>query len=95
MRILAGIVGFDWNDGNRDKNLAKHGLTDTECEEIFQDEHRQIYPDLRHSGDEERDIAVGKTKLGILLMVVFTIRSGGIRIISARPINRKERKLYE
>ena len=95
MRIFADIVGFEWDDGNRRKILAKHGVLHDACEEVFQDEKRQVYPDLRHSKNEERHLIVGKTKKGSLLIVAFTVRSGRIRVISARPINRKEIKMYE
>ncbi|OGG72884.1 hypothetical protein A3A38_01595 [Candidatus Kaiserbacteria bacterium RIFCSPLOWO2_01_FULL_53_17] len=95
MRIRADIIGFEWDDGNRDKSLKKHGIPQDACEEVFQDEKRQVYPDLRHSQNEVRNIIVGKTKQGLLLVVTFTLRRGRIRIISARPINRKEKKLYE
>jgi len=27
--------GFDWDEGNRDKNLRLHGVTDNEAEQIF------------------------------------------------------------
>jgi uncharacterized DUF497 family protein len=46
-------------------------------------------------GPEMRYAALGKTYGSRLLAVVFTIRSKRIRVISARPMSRKERKLYE
>lgn len=94
MRIFVDVVGFEWNDGNRGKNLKKHGVTDAACEEVFQDASRQFYPDVQHSTHEERFVVVGAAKDGRLLRIAFTVRSERIRIISARPINRKERKLY-
>ena len=95
MRIFAGVVGFEWDDGNKDKNLTKHGVTIGECEEVFQDEKAQKFPDFLHSQHEERNAILGVTKQGKLLRVSFTVRRNRIRIISARPVNRKERKLYD
>lgn len=94
MRIFVGVVGFEWDDANRDKNLIKHSVTNDECEEVFLDTRRQFYPDVDHSTHEERFVVIGLTMSEKLLRVAFTIRSGRVRIISARPINRKERKLY-
>jgi len=95
MRIFAEVVGFEWDDGNRDKNLKKHGVTIGECEEVFHDEHARQFPDFRHSQHEARNAILGVTKQGKLLRVSFTVRRNRIRIISARPVNRKERKLYD
>ena len=95
MRIFGYVVGFQWDDGNRDKILGKHGLELNECEEVFQDVERQFFPDVRHSAKEERYVVVGKTRSGKILFVAFTVRGSLFRVISARPINRREIKLYE
>jgi uncharacterized DUF497 family protein len=95
MRILADVVGFEWDDGNRSKILKKHGLKPDECEEIFRDANRQFFPDIGHSAKEERYVVVGQTQNGKILFIAFTIRNNNFRIISARPINRKEIRLYE
>ena len=94
MGIFADVIGFEWDDGNRDKNLIKHGVSNEECEQVFEDVRRQFYPDIQHSRHEERFVIVGATKSGKLLRIAFTSRSDLIRVISARPINRKEKKLY-
>ena len=44
--------------------------------------------------DEPRFGVLGITKLGRHLFVCFTLRATGIRIISARDMNRTERILY-
>ena len=56
---------------------------------------RENFPDSRHSQNESRFLALGKTHNNKLLTVVFTIRSNKIRVISARRQNKKERSLYE
>ncbi len=65
-----------------------------EAEEIFFDINLTILPDPTHSIAEERYIALGKTKTGRPLFVVFTRRAGKIRIISARDMSKKERSRY-
>lgn len=88
------LLVFEWNKGNIGKN-NKHGVTDRECEESFFDKSKKIMSDTLHSEKEERFILLGKTREKRLLFIVFTILNTGVRIISARDINRKEVKLYE
>ena len=95
MKVFADVVGFEWDDGNKDKNFKKHGISSSECEEVFEDERRQFYPDIYHSRDEERYVVVGATKRKRMIRLVFSVRDEKFRVISARPINRKERNLYE
>lgn len=85
---------FQWDKGNIDKNL-KHNVKDKEAEESFFDRNRRIYKDKFHSKNEERYIAIGKTKKERLLYTVFTMRGDKVRIISSRDINKKEVKMYE
>jgi hypothetical protein len=93
-KILGGIHGFEWDDGNSGKNEKKHGVTDREAEEIFFNKPLIIGRSLQ--GEPEiRYAALGKTYGSRLLAVVFTIRSRRIRVISARPMSKKERTLYE
>jgi uncharacterized DUF497 family protein len=51
--------------------------------------------DLQHSDDEQRYVALGVAEDGRRLFVSFTVRRDRIRIISARPMSRKERRIYE
>ena len=93
--IETGAFEFDWDTGNSDKSQKKHGVPDALVEECFQDDSKvplgvQFDPPV----DEER-MAVLATSTSGLLMVVFTLRNGKVRPISARPANRKEKKVYE
>jgi|SRR3990172_5825612 len=92
--ILRGIKGFEWDQGNSRKNESKHGVTDRESEEIFFNEPLVIVRSSK-GGAESRYAALGKTYGSRLLAVVFTLRANKIRVISARPMSRGERKLYE
>lgn len=95
MKILKGVIGFEWDKGNSGKNLKKHGVTDAECEEVFFDTRKRILRDILHSDHEERYILLGRTKNERLLFVVFAMRGDKIRVISARELNKKEKRLYE
>ena len=87
--------GFDWDKGNIEKNLHKHGVQNSECEQIFFNEPLVILTDDEHSFAEERYAAFGRTDNGRMLAVIFTKRQNLIRIISARDMNKKERIFYE
>jgi len=90
------ITGFQWDDGNEQKNV-KHGVTPAEAEQIFLNDPTIITPDASHSGNEQRYRALGRTNSGRLLTVIFTLRNNGtlFRVISARDMHRKERTIYE
>ncbi len=93
--MLQGLKGFDWDAGNRDKNEEKYGVTSMECEEIFFNHPLVVAKDPRHSEGEDRYTALGRTQGKRLLFVAFTVRQRKIRVVSARPMSRKERKVYE
>lgn len=95
MIILADPLRFEWDHGNKNKNYKKHGVTDQECEEVFFDLRKKILRDIFHSRNEDRYILLGETKMERRLFVVFTMRSDKLRVISARDLNKREKKLYE
>jgi uncharacterized protein len=90
---LAEIEGFDWDLGNATKN-AKHEVEPEEAEAIFFNRPLLWSFDEKHSQTEDRWQALGRTAKRFLA-VVFTVRRNLIRVISARPMNRKERAIYE
>lgn len=94
---LNGITGFDWDDGNIRKNDDKHGVSGAEAEQVFFNAPLLLLDDARHSQQEARYHALGKTDAGRLLHMTFTLRQSGslIRVISARDMHRKERAFYE
>lgn len=91
------ITGFDWNAGNARKSLDKHNVSQAEAEQVFFNFPLLLLPDPRHSFRETRLHALGKTDEARLLFVSFTLRGEEtlVRVISARPMNRKEREFYE
>jgi uncharacterized protein len=91
---LRGIKEFEWDEGNSGKNELKHGVTDRESEEIFFNTPLVVARSSKGS-PEIRYVALGKTYGSRLLTVVFAVRANRIRVISARPMSRNERKLNE
>ncbi|MEA3418122.1 MAG: BrnT family toxin [Campylobacterota bacterium] len=92
---IENTVGFDWDDGNILKNEKKHHLKWQLIEEVFFNEPLLILEDPKHSKAECRCFALGKTDDDVKLFIVFTKRVDKIRLISARPMNKKERLAYE
>ena len=93
--IISNCAGFHWDEGNILKNWEKHGVSAPECEQIFFNKPLIAGSDIKHSQQEARFYTLGQTDAGRLLFVVFAIRNNLIRVISARDMNRKERKVYE
>lgn len=91
---LPDFEGFDWDKGNSGKNL-KHDVTDGGCEEIFFNDPLLLANDVQHSQDERRFAAFGVTNGGRYITLVFTMRARFLRVISARDMNRRERKFYK
>ncbi len=91
------ICGFEWDTGNARKSAEKHKVTQGEAEEVFFNQPLLILEDLKHSQQEIRFHALGKTDNSRLLHITFTLRSTNtlIRVISARDMHRKERTCYE
>lgn len=95
--LFLTIPHFEWDEGNRNKNLLKHGVKTSEAEEIFFNRESlvvlglQIQPETK----ELRFGVLGKTNQNKVLMVSFTLRENRVRPISVRPINYKEKKIYE
>lgn len=92
---LANCTGFDWDTGNATKNWDLHRVSRAECEQPFFNRPILVTADEKHSNEERRYAALGLTKAGRKISLVFTIRGSLVRIISARSMSRRERRLYE
>ncbi|MBU0946416.1 MAG: BrnT family toxin [Proteobacteria bacterium] len=92
--ILRQCRGFEWDKGNIDKNWHKHQISPSECEQIFFNHPLVIQDDIKHSNTEKRFYALGKTDMKRFLFIAFTVRNNFIRIISARDMSRKERRVF-
>jgi len=92
---LSQFTGFEWDDKNRDKNWEKHKVAAGECEEVFFNLPLLLQSDDAHSQKEPRYYVLGHTIAGRRLFIAFTVREDKIRVISARDMSKKERKIYE
>ena len=96
MTDLRDITGFDWDEGNARKN-EKHNVSMAEAEQVFFNAPLLVLEDSKHSNQEPRFHALGKSDKNRLLHITFTLRQAGekIRTISARDMHKKERAIYE
>jgi uncharacterized DUF497 family protein len=92
---LFKATGFEWDEGNIDKNWIKHAVSPSECEQMFFNQPLIVAADVNHSEKEDRFYALGRTDANRLLFIVFTIRKDMIRVISARDMSDKERRAYK
>lgn len=98
MVTVLKFSGFDWDEGNIE-HCCKHGLTVTEIEFALNSGALVILPDIKHSDEEQRQIAAGVLPDGKRIFVAFTLRVIGgktrLRPISARRMHEQESKRYE
>lgn len=91
---------FDWDEDKADINLRKHGVEFLQAMTVLDDPLAMTFYDTEHSEDEDRWVSVGRSSQGALLLVIHTFVATGpssalVRIISARPAVKRERRQYE
>ena len=86
---------FEWDRGKARRNLSKHRVSFVEAASAFADDLSVTYDDPDHSTEEDRQITIGLSGRGRLLIIAHADRGERIRIISARETTRGERRLYE
>lgn len=86
---------FEWDAEKAAENLKKHSVSFDEAASVFGDPLALTFQDPDHSGTEDRRITFGYSLQGRLLVVAHTPREPRLRVISARLVTRRERKIYE
>ena len=84
---------FEWDEAKNQANIRKHGVSFEIAKRIF-DRPLLTSPDRRKNYGEDRYVSIGQAGHAALIVVTHTGRHGRIRLISARPASRKERKRY-
>ncbi len=91
----ARVEGFEWDEGNARKSTDKHGVSQTEAEQVFFNEPLLNVDDRWHSVHELRFHALGRTDEGRPCTSPSTLRRAATRmVISAGDMGRKERARY-
>ena len=86
---------FEWDPKKATANVKKHGVTFQEAATIFGDPLAITFDDPDHSMSENRYITFGLSLQKRLIVVSHTERGDRTRIIDARLMDRKERRVYE
>jgi uncharacterized DUF497 family protein len=89
----ARVPGLIWDEANASKNWTRHEVSQTEAEQVCL--NRPVVVTDARPGTEGRWFAFGRTDGDRLLTIVFTIRGPLLRVISALPMSRPERKRYD
>lgn len=92
--VISSCEGFQWDEGNSDKNWYLHQVTNGECEELFFNLPLISALDPQHSTTEQRYYALGRTDADRWLFIAFAVRNNLIRVVSAREMNERETKKY-
>ena len=87
------LLGFDWDEENRLRKEEKHGVSLGECEQLFFNEPLVMLGGDAPTMAERRYAAFGQTDENRRLTVVFTIRGSLLRVVSARAMSRKKKKV--
>lgn len=92
--LLLNCIGFDWDEGNSEKNWIRHQVIRNEAEQVFFNVPLIIGDDMNHLKYEKRWYILGRTDASRLLFIAFTIRKDLICVLSARDMHKKERQVY-
>ncbi len=76
---MSESLEFDWDEHN-EKHLAKHGISRSAAEDVLLGDHLLI--EYQTEAGEPRWVAVGATRLGRILNIVFAVRGETIRPIT-------------
>jgi uncharacterized protein len=88
-------VIVEWDDRKAAINAKRHGVTFQEAATVLEHALSMTFRDPDHSLDESRFLTIGLSSIGRILVVAHTDREEAVRLISARPATRGERRFYE
>lgn len=83
-----------WDPRKAQANLRKHGVRFADAEAVLMDPNA-ISREDDTADDERRFVTVGVDAIGRIVVVAYTYRDAGVRLISARPATANERRQYE
>ena len=85
---------FEWDDAKAEANVRKHNVEFEEALTCFYDPEQVAFYDPDHSDDEDRELLIGHSSSGDLLLVSYVLRGKTVRLISARKASRREAKIH-
>jgi uncharacterized protein len=82
---------FDWDEQN-ERHLANHGISRSDAEDVLSGNH--ILMEYQVEGNEQRWVAVGATRTGRILNIVFAVRDETMRPITGWAADKETADLY-
>jgi len=82
-------IQFEWTDSNTN-HIARHGVTPAEAEEVIAGDPIVLQVQFRKG--ERRVLCAGRTAKGRAIAVVYTVRKGRVRVVTAFPAKRRVRE---
>ena len=79
---------FDWDEQN-EGHLANHGISRSDAEDVLSGNHILLV-----EGNEQRWVAVGATRSGRILDIVFAVRGEVMRPITGWAADKETVDLY-
>lgn len=92
MNIYILNLMYEWDERKNKINQEKHGISFENAKRVFEGLVLQN-ADTRFDYNEPRFRAIGAIE-SLVMVVIYTVREGSIRLISARLANQKEREAY-
>jgi uncharacterized protein len=85
-------VRINWDPAKNRANQRKHGISFEVALAVFDDpDHVELFDDRDYG--EERWVAIGAVGR-VIMFVIYTMRNGDIRLISARKADRDDEADY-
>lgn len=82
---------FNWDEQN-EGHLAKHGISRFDAEDVLSGNHLLL--EYQVEGYEHRWVAVGATRAGRILSIVFAVRGESMRPITGWAADKEMADLY-
>jgi uncharacterized DUF497 family protein len=82
---------FDWDEHN-ERHLAKHKISRSDAEDVLSGNHLLL--EYQMEGGEPRWIAMGATRSGRILNIVFAVRGEAMRPITGWVADKETTELF-
>jgi uncharacterized DUF497 family protein len=91
MHLVKDDCAFDWDEQN-EKHLAIHSISRLDAEDVLSGNH--ILLEFQMEASEQRWVAVGATRTGRILNIVFAVRGEAMRPITGWVADKETVELY-
>jgi uncharacterized DUF497 family protein len=85
---------YGGGEAKREANLKKHGYDFADADSVYENPNKLTLSETRRGEPRLQDIAIVEA-FGVILSLVYVVRSYNIHIISFRKASRNERRAYD